>query len=170
MASFDLNSAKKRTLAWDVTGSVLKLCNVFVSVQGYNSVIMVSSSDEHSWILLGLDVVKWRILQEEVDVTLLISTSIIRGPSMTNSELMESEHVSDRHLTNCGSKEILPLIGSCSNKKTAIGSTIYHKIVSISETFLDQKLSCCNEIIKSVLLVLFDALLVPGVTELTASS
>jgi hypothetical protein len=170
VTSFDLYSAEEWALALNLTSCVLELSDVLVGVERNHSIIMISSCNEHSWILLGLDVMQRRVLQQEVDVSFIICASIISGPGMSNSKFMESEHICNRHFTYSSSKEIWPLVGSCSNKKTAVGATVNNEIVSIGEALVDEILSCGDEVVESILLMFPRTLLMPLLSKFTSSS
>lgn len=56
---------------------ILELGDVLVSMQRYNSIVVVSCGDKHCRVVLLSDVVKGRVLDQEVVIALLITAAIL---------------------------------------------------------------------------------------------
>jgi hypothetical protein len=72
---------------------VLKLGNVLVGVQRYHAVIVVSRGYQHGWVVLLLDVVQRRVLDQEIIVAFFLAATVLGSPEVADCELVEAKHV-----------------------------------------------------------------------------
>lgn len=123
MSLIDINSYKDGPIDFcGVAGLVLEFGDVLVGMKWHNSIVVVAGRDEHGWVLLFLDVVKWRPVDQEVECALLVWVAVFRLPEVATGELVEPKHVRHWHLWNSTSKKLRSLVRGNSNERTAIRS------------------------------------------------
>ena len=121
MSLIDINSRKNGPIDFrGVAGLVLEFGDVLVGMKWHNSVVVVASRDEHGWVLLFLDVVKWRPVDQEVESAFLVWVAVFGLPEVATGELVESEHIRHWHLWNGTSETLRSLVRGDGDERATI--------------------------------------------------
>lgn len=169
MASILLNFHDNWSLVTHILQLVLELSYIFVGVQWYNTVVVVSRHYQHSWIQLGSYCVQRRVIDEIVHSS-FFRWAILISPHESSCELLVTKHVGNWHLTNNTSKQVRHLVGNGCDQSSTIWTTLNKEMVWICPALGSKILSCTNEIIKCILSFLLYCLLMPVVSKLTTST
>jgi hypothetical protein len=118
MTGIVINSCEQGILSRNLSGPILQSSNILISVQWYHSIIVVGSCDQHCRVFSVLDSVQGRIFNLVV-IAAIVTGSILGDPSMSNGEVLESKHISDRYLANDCAEQVFPLVCyRCHEKST----------------------------------------------------
>jgi len=154
-----------------MSSDVLQLSDIFVTMRWDNSVIMVPSDNEHSWVLLLFDGVKWRIFHYKVNITLISwDTSILFTPCCTHCKLIKPKHICNRDTSDDWGKQVWSLICNGSYECSSIRATLNAQMVSVSVSSLNEIFSGSYEIVITILLFVIGSISMPFLAIFSTTS
>ena len=138
-----------------------------------NARIIESTSGENGWVGAGSHIVVWRILQHACRIWLnpWISPLFPFGDGQRYGWITHCRHhIHERNFGDNCIPKLWAKVDTCSDHQTASATTAHTDMSCCSPTGVDDSVSDCVDIIKSVAFVLKATIEIPVPTHLTATA
>lgn len=169
MACILTNADQDGSLPLDLFCAVLQRSDKLVRVEGYDAIIVIPRYHEHGRHLHGSYVVQRRVFDQVIKAALLYR-AVFTDPCCSDGKLVEAKHISNRNLGDDCAEILWILVRHSCHDHASVGATDDGCVRRISPPSILHELGSICGIIKTVLLLVKDAVLMPAFTKVSAAS
>ena len=138
---------------------------------GDNSVVCIGSRHQGRGIFrIRLDVVVGRIRVERSELLGIVRAAKVIHPKAARRKFMKAQHVHHSHSRQAGAEQFRTLSHASSDQQPTITPPLNGKFLGTRVLASDQPFGGGDEVVKNILLVVFDTRFVPLLTILTPAT